>query len=330
MVKRNMVEAKPTEPANDPAPVAVPQKVPGPVASEFSATFSDPKLFAQVLKVLGTLIEETYIHFTPTGIKLFGIEAAHVAMASIWMPASLFSSYITAVEAKDLGVNVQDFVKILNRAKATVDDLIIETQGNVLVVKLKSDKSKRTFKLKSKEIQGLDSKEVDLLDNFKETLKDKFTASVTLDGEIFNEIRTDAGVVADLMRVEVSKINKSLTCMASSENGDVEVNLDLQGMGVLDCVVNGDAQGIYALNRIENMAPYAVMASRVTLRLGNNIPMHLQMPIKPAGAGDGPIGTFDYLVAPRVEEKGDDGDDTGEDLEGSDANDASEAEADDE
>jgi len=284
---------------------------------EFSATLENSRILKGIIEAISFLIDETYLFAYPTGFKMNAIDSSHVAMLLANLPKEIFSDYQCGEEFK-IGINVQDLIKILKRAKST-DEITLQLDKkdkNTLLIKMKSEKSTRTFKLKSKEIQGYDAKEEGLLESFEETLKDKFSATIVLEGDVIDEIVKDALIISDLIKIQVLKAERALNFTAYDESGEVDIELDLDGKGVLDSKeVKNDAEGIYSLNFLENIIKIQSITENFEIALGNNIPMKIKGTI--TDASNNPTeGKIVYLLAPRVEEQGEE--DFGDDFEAED------------
>jgi proliferating cell nuclear antigen len=283
---------------------------------DFSATLENSRILKGIIEAISFLIDETYVYVYPTGLKLNAIDSSHVAMLLAFLPKELFTDYKCSQDSK-IGINVQDLIKILRRAKAN-DEIQLQLDKkdkNTLLITMKSDKSTRTFKLKSKEIPGYDAKEEGLLESFEETLKDKFCATIQLEGAVLDEIVKDALIISDLIKVQVMSAEKVINFTASDESGEVAIEIDLEGKGVLDKKVQNDAEGIYSLNFLENIIKIQSITEHFEIALGNNIPMKIKGAIT-SSAGNPTEGKIVYLLAPRVEDQNED--EFGDDIEASD------------
>ncbi|NMC05269.1 MAG: proliferating cell nuclear antigen (pcna) [Candidatus Lokiarchaeota archaeon] len=283
---------------------------------DFSATLENSRILKGIIEAISFLIDETYVYVYPTGLKLSAIDSSHVAMLLAFLPKELFTDYKCSQDSK-IGINVQDFIKILRRAKAN-DEIQLQLDKkdeNTLLITMKSEKSTRTFKLKSKEIPGYDAKEEGLLERFEETLKDQFSATIQMEGAVLDEIVKDALIISDLLKIQVQSAEKVINFTASDESGEVDIEIDLEGKGVLDKKVVNDAEGLYSLNFLENIIKIQAITNNFEIALGNNIPMKIKGAIT-SSAGNPTEGKIVYLLAPRVEDQNDD--EFGDDIEAGD------------
>jgi len=291
----------------------------------FSATLENSRIIKGIVEAVMYLIDETYMYMSPSGLKLNAIDSSHVAMLLAFLPREMFTDYKCPADTK-VGITVMDLVKILRRAGSKDEiQFVIDTKDkNMLHVIMKGERAKSTYKIKSKEIPGYDAREEGLLESFEETLKDKFSATIHMEGPVLGDIVKNALIISDLMKVQVMSAEKVMNFNASDESGEVAIEIDLEGKGVLDKKVQGDAEGIYSLNFLENIIKIQSITSNFKIALGNNIPMRIEGAIKASDKDDGkpstgnPVeGKIVYLLAPRVEDNDEFSDDVDDDEAGS-------------
>lgn len=269
---------------------------------ELIAILNDSKTLKGILDVMSFLIDETYLYAYPTGIKMSAIDSSHVAMFLANLPKTFFNEYKCKNQFK-IGLNVADMSKILRRAKTddTLELICKEKEPNMLLIRMKSSKSTRTFKLKSKEIQEYDEKEENIMENFEETLKDKFTANITMEGALLEEVVKDASIISDLLKIQILSAENQIIFQARNETGEVETELDLKGECILDSEVKDDSEGLYSLNFLENIIKIQSFVNSLKLKFGNNIPVEIEGIL-----GDDDTTRVVYLLAPRVEDNDND------------------------
>ena len=277
----------------------------------FVAKFSSPLLLKNILEAVSFLIDETYITFTTPGMKMSAIDSSHVAMLLASFPKEVFEEYTgMSEEILRVGINVGDFLKIVKRARSS-DELAIkiDPESKNIQLLMTAEGKTRTFKLKSKEIQGYDEKEEGLLESFEQTLGDKFTTTIAIGADIIDEVVKDALIISDLIKVKFNKDQKTLSFFANDESGefDVEIELSNDNAKCMPEMLKADAEGIYSLNFLESFIKLQSVASTFTMSLGGNIPARI-VAKAPADSSveNGPSVLITYLLAPRVEEQGDD------------------------
>ena len=268
----------------------------------FKAALANSKVLTAIFNAISLLIEETHLNANPDGIKLNAMDDSHVAMLRATLPKDIFTDYKCDGDFK-IGINVQDFIKILRRAKTNDEiELILAEDKNSLKIKMKSQKSTRTFKLKSKEIREMEEGTEQILENLEEALKDKFTAIIELEGAILDEIVKDTSIISDIIKIQVLHAEKMVNFTAFDESGEVEVELDFEGGGILDKDVSGDSEGMYSLNFLDNILKIQAVVNSFELAMGMNQPLKVSGVIQ-SEDGDPTDGQIVYLLAPRVEDE---------------------------
>lgn len=265
------------------------------------AKLDNSKIMRALLEAIQFLIEETHINASPAGIEMNAMDSSHVAMLLAKLPKDMFTEYKCDGNMK-IGINVQDFLKILRRAKPA-DELHLLHDGkdpNTILIRMKSEKSVRSFKLKSKEIHGLAGNEEQIVQNFEGALKDKFTVKLHIEGGVLDEVIKDALIIDDIIKAQVQAAEKMLRFSASDESGELEIELELGGPGVLDADVKEDAEGTFSLGFLENIIKIQSIVDTFEVSFASNLPMMIAG--KFSQANDGRIV---YLLAPRVEEEED-------------------------
>ena len=103
------------------------------------------------------------------------------------------------------------------------------------------------------------------------------------------------------MKVQISSAEKTVNFLAFDESGEVEVELELEGEGIIDSDCKEDSEGLYSLNFLESIIKIQSVIGNFNVHLGNNIPMKLEGKLDEEKGG-----RIVYLLAPRVENGNDD------------------------
>ncbi|MHA1697258.1 MAG: hypothetical protein ACTSWN_00295, partial [Promethearchaeota archaeon] len=170
---------------------------------------------------------------------------------------------------------------------------------NTLYIRTKSAKSTKTFKLKSKEINELDLIEEDADLKYDETLGSRIASTFQLESSLLDEIIKDASIISEIIKIQVVPAEKVVIFQAEDESGELEVEIDLEGEGVLDYDVKNESEGSYSLNFLENILKIQSIVDSFSISLGNNIPIKIE--------GSLPVenGKVVYFLAPRIEDDAD-------------------------
>ena len=253
------------------------------------------------------LIDETTVRVNGSGMYINAIDSSHVAMLFARFPKEMFVEYQSTGEDIDIGISVADFLKILKRAKAA-DGIELSSGGakgdkggaRDLIVRMISDRTKRTFTLKGKAPTHDDNVNID---TFSASLDPKFTASFSIESGMLDEIVKDAIIMSDLIDVFMSP-EKGLKFSAEDDSGsgELEIDIDANG-GEWESAVTGESAGKYSLAFLENIAKISSVAERFVISIGSNIPMKLRCD----ASADGSAGaSITYFLAPRVDDDQDD------------------------
>ncbi len=275
----------------------------------FNATLDSARILRAAFEAISFLIDETYLHVSPKGIKIKAMDPSHVAMLLANFSSDIFTEY-TCDEDFKIGVNIQDLIKILRRAKST-DQIRLSTDDsdkNTVSIQMKTDKSTRTFKLKSKDIQNYDKDADATIEKLDQTLIERFNATIQLEGSIIDEVIKDALIISDIIKVQVLSAEQLLTFQATDETGEVQVELDMSNKGsggILDAEVKNDCEGMYSLNYLENIIKIQPVVSSFEIGLGLNIPVRISGTLTNT-SGNPTEGKIVYILAPRVEDEEDD------------------------
>jgi len=278
----------------------------------FLAKLSSAATLKSIMDIISFLIDETPIKIDSTGIHMAAIDSSHVAMLFANFPKEMFVEFKAPPEELNIGLTVGDIHKILKRAKAN-DEIEIGPDGDKktgLVIRMLSEKSKRTFKLKSKDIAGGDGVDIS---TYSKSLDDKFTATFTIESASMDEIVKDATIMSDLITFSMSK-DKELKIAASdgSGNGEVEIIMDA-GKDGWNAAVKDDSAGIYSINFLENFSKLSSISDTFTISIGKNVPARI---VCNTGDAENPGAEITYFLAPRVEDQNEDDFDTEAELEG--------------
>jgi proliferating cell nuclear antigen len=274
----------------------------------FLAKLSSASTLKSIVDIISFLIDETPMVIDSTGIHMAAIDSSHVAMLFANFPKEMFDEFKAPPEEVKIGLTVGDLHKILKRAKSS-DEIEIGPDGdkkNGLVIRMTSEKTKRTFKLKSKDIPGDESANIS---TYSKSLDDKFTSTFTIESSSMDEIVKDALIVSDLITIAMSK-EKELKISATDDsgNGEVEIIMDA-GKDGWNASVKDAAAGIYSLNFLENFAKLSSISGAFTVSIGSNVPARI---VCNTGDAEHPGAEITYFLAPRVEDQNDDDWDTEE------------------
>lgn len=250
------------------------------VWSLFRAVFGDARLWRKIIDALSTLIDEANFVATSEGLRMRAMDPSRVAMVDFEMDRSAFNEYLCDQETM-LGVNFDDFKKILKRATAS-DKLELEYSEEEKRLKVRFiGRTTRTFS-------------IPLLEFGQEELatpRITFNASVKMLSESLKEAIKDAEVISDFVRFEANP--EVFIIRASGDRGEVEVKIDMAGGGLLSIDVKEPSFAYYSLSYLGEMIKASQAADVVGVEFSTNMPLKLDFEL--------PSGRITYYLAPRME-----------------------------
>ncbi|MEM4159644.1 MAG: proliferating cell nuclear antigen (pcna) [Candidatus Micrarchaeia archaeon] len=249
----------------------------------FEIVLDDAKLWKKSMDAIVNLVKEGSFEFDKEGIKLMAMDPSQISMLIFNIPSSAFSKYEVSEKAK-LGINIEEFSKIMGRMRAK-EKMVLKYDGsNKLDVTFIAEKSRRSFKIPI----------IDVTPGPSKALQIEYNTYVKMKASIFKEILKDVALisphillVADVKRFKVE---------ATGDNSGVEI--DYEG----DVEVKSDSvtHGLFSRDYLDDMTKGSEDDADLTIYLGSPTqtdkrpkPLKLEYNIGPA--------SFIYFLAPRIE-----------------------------
>lgn len=231
----------------------------------------NPAMLTKAIEIISDLVTEVRIKFNEFGLSIVAMDPANVSMVGFKIPKSAFLEFEAGEET--LGVNLEDFKKILKRAGKGV--LTLEKKDELLNISI-DDKIKRNFTLG---LLNIDSEE-------KEYKKLEYSANVEIDSVDLIASIEDCSVVDDAcgFSVEEGKFiiyAKGLNSARSEFSGD-EAKIEAE-----------DASSRYSLEYLVKFMKAAKICEKTKLRFGTNHPLEIEF------ATEGM--NLRFILAPRTE-----------------------------
>ncbi|MEM0212400.1 MAG: proliferating cell nuclear antigen (pcna) [Candidatus Methanomethylicia archaeon] len=246
----------------------------------FRFSISDVKVWRNIIDSISELIDEANFVATTNGISLRAMDPSHVAMVEVELPSSFFDEYECS-ETMNIGVNLDEFMKILRRGSSS-DKLEIEVSSDRKLKITFSDKAKRYFS-------------IPLLDLSWEELTSpsiEFNVYSRLVSEVFEDAIKDASLISDFVKISADK--DFLIISASGDRGDVEVKLSEDMGSLIELNVKEPSSSTYSLNYLEDLVKTSKASEILTLEFSNDMPMKLSFELPNNGR-------ITYYLAPRIE-----------------------------
>ncbi len=240
----------------------------------------EPKLLAEPIAIISELVSEVKARISKEGIEINALDPANVALASLKIPASVFSQF--EVKEEILGLNIEDLKQVLRRTTAN-SSLIIKKDDNENMLHLEiQDKnkksSKRSFSLALLAAEEDERKKQDL----------SFATEVVLNSGLFSEAITDASVVSDACSFITTKELFAIEAKGSLHKSRTEFSENDAKLNA----VNAGAK--YSLEYLQKFVKGEKISNSVTIKFSTDYPLKLDFKDKIE---------LSFVLAPRVEEE---------------------------
>jgi len=247
----------------------------------FKATISDVSLLRDSIDTISQLIGEGIFNLTKNGISLVATDRAMVAVVKFELKKSAFDDYKCDKDTS-IGVNIENFLQILKRAKST-DKITLE---------LSEDNSKLKIEMKG---EGVRKFSIPLLDISKGEIPDidqlDFSAKMQVKTSVMEEGINDADIISDSVILESD--GKVLTLKTEGDSSSVESKID-KNSGLIE--ITGDSvRSRYALEYLKKMIKAGKISETTSLQMGRDFPLKLEF-VKPDKV------SMSFVLAPRVED----------------------------
>lgn len=235
----------------------------------------NPVYFTRAIEIISELVSEVRIKINEYGMSITAIDPANVALVGFRLPRSAFSQFETGQET--LGINLDDFKKILKRASAK-SSLILEKQENRLEIKI-DDKIRRKFGLNLIEVEG---EEID----FEEKVsRMEFSAKVELESQDFIAAIEDCSIVADACSFILNE-GKFIIEAREMNSARTEFSDEAQISGE-------DCKSRYSLEYLAKFMKGSKITDKTSLQFANDHPLGMHLKID--------LIELSFILAPRVE-----------------------------
>lgn len=103
----------------------------------------EAKNWKSIISVIGSIIEEAPLKFTPDGITLRAMDPSHISLIDLEIPTDQFIEYKVDAESV-IGIDVDEMSRVMSRGKPT-DMMIIKTddETNKLFITFVGESTRR-------------------------------------------------------------------------------------------------------------------------------------------------------------------------------------------
>lgn len=236
----------------------------------------EAKAWKKIISAFSGIVDEINITATTDKLKATSMDPSHICMVDFNMGKEHFEEYVFTEEA-ELGIDVQEMKKILNRSKPD-EMLYLEVDENqlTLIFQKKDTESIRKFVMPLISIISGEKYRVPALQP---------TAVLTIPSWTFNDAIKDAYLVSDHVTFEAEE--DVLRVSADGNSGMAETQI--REWISFDFIQT--AEGTYNLSYLADIGKS--IEDEVTIDIGTDLPLMLSFTLDGAD--------FMFILAPRVE-----------------------------
>jgi proliferating cell nuclear antigen len=258
----------------------------------FEITLNDSKLFRGIFEAISAIVSESRIQISKKGIVLNSIDDGRICLIGLHLDKDDFDAY-KCDEDYDIGLNIDDMVKILKRSNPT-ESITLSFDPNVkrikIIMKKVDSKKKREFSLQLIEL-GDSGVKPEALE------KIKYSSEICLPLAYIDEAIKDADIFAETLNLKIEE--EGIKFNATGQIGESETFIEKGDPGVTKLEVSEMGEGTFALQYMKNILKIGVIAESVNLFINSNTPIKCIFKILSSSS-------FTYYLAPRIEEEEED------------------------
>lgn len=229
---------------------------------------------------ISKIIEEASLKVDQDGVKLRAMDPSGVVLVDFHIPSRAFYEYEVPSEMI-IGLNMEDFAKILRRAKKG-DELLLEMESPGRLSVVFEGKGSRRFTLPTIDISYQEIPEI----SFEEIAKCKILPKTLKD--VVRELEE----LSDSIEFQVPEGEDALVIRAESELAEAEVVLSVSSGVLLEFDSTGPARSRYTMDYLSEIVTASQVAETTQITFGNDTPLRIIYEL-PEG------GMLQFYVAPR-------------------------------
>jgi proliferating cell nuclear antigen len=249
----------------------------------FKAKLSDPSLLKDSIGTISKLIHEGLFEINSGSLYLRAADRATVAVVDFELKKAAFEEF-ECDEETQMGVNLEDFLEILNRAKGsdTVEMELSEDESRLRITI--QNGSKREFEMP---LLSISESEV------PDTQQLEFTSELELKSSVLKEGVSDAEIVSDSVVLKTD--DTGLTMQAEGDSSSVEIKTEKGSDDLVEIKVDEETRSRYPIEYMSKMLKASKISDVASLKFGSDYPMKLKFE-EPEKL------KISFVLAPRVED----------------------------
>ncbi len=241
--------------------------------------FFDARVWRYVISAISKVIDEGVFVIDNDGFRFRAMDPSRVLMVDLVFPPESFEEF-EANERVEIGVNLEDVAKILRRA-VKEDKFVLEAEESRYSI-IFWGRSTRKFVLPMLDVTAEDIPEPSL----------ELKAMARIMSDVYRDMIKDLELIGENIKFYTD--GEKFVASSSSELGEVEVELSMEGGSLLDLQSEGEQSATYGLEYFSDLASAARVADAIVIRFSTDMPAEIVHEL-PQGA------KFTFIIAPRVE-----------------------------
>jgi len=239
----------------------------------------DADVFKESIDVILALVTECRVHTENEGILTRAVDTANVAMVTLTLDKSAFSSY--EASADQIGVDItkmKNIIGMMNKGEPLTLDL---PEGE--------KKLKLSFGGYRYSITLLD---VNTIRKDPNPPTIELPGKAVLSGDDLNSAIKAAAVISDKVALGIDPETETFYMEAEGDTDHIKLEI---GSGDLRSLTPVKVRSLFSLDYLKDMGRVMGRADEVEIQLGNDHPVKFGFDIANGG------GHVEYLLAPRIE-----------------------------
>jgi len=234
-----------------------------------------------IVNFLTKLVDKATFTINDGGISLVAMDTAHVSMADLSMPSSVFEKFETDSEQK-FTISLETFSKALQRASSNDACILYSNQAKSLIMSLSGSYDREyTLALESEDIKDAPKPDIE------------YSADIAMKSYVFDNIINDVDAVSTNLVVQSKDGNLEFLGKDDSAGNKVIVTLDSANAGV-DSMKLGESEFKvqFSLKYLSDIMSVGKETDSIWVNIAEGKPLRIGFKI-------GSTSTLVFYLAPR-------------------------------
>jgi proliferating cell nuclear antigen len=255
----------------------------------FKVKIKDSKVVRGIFEAVSAIISETRLKIDPNvGMSMSAMDGSHICLVSLTLKKEDLDIF-EAKEEEELGINLEDLVKIIKRGAAN-DEITFSRQKNEkkLNIEMQAEGAKKSRKF-TMSLIDIDSEDINL-----DALNGiEFDNVCQFDLGILDEAIKDAEIFSEVLQI---KAEDKLIFSAEGTMGDMRYELEKDE--IANAKLSSPSEGSFAIQFLKSILKISAISKQVEMSLKTGNPVKMQFKLMENSK-------ILYFLAPRVEEDSD-------------------------